>query len=488
LRAVVFSSIVFVFYFLPIVLALHFVVPRRLRNAVLLLASLVFYAWGEQDRVALLLASIVVAWAGGRVIGPPEAGRGTRARLALWSVVLASLGLLAYYKYLGFVVANGNALLAAAGVPPLEVLPVVMPLGISFFTFQAVSYVVDVHRGDVAPERSLLRFALYKSFFPQLIAGPIVRYRDVATQVGERRITREDFVAGIRRFVVGLGKKVLIANSAARTADAIFAVPASDLTAAVAWLGIACYTLQIYFDFSGYSDMAIGLGRMFGFRFLENFRWPYAAVSMTDFWRRWHVSLSTWFRDYVYVPLGGNRRGPGRTAVNLLVVFFLCGLWHGAAWTFVLWGLFHGVFLLAERAGLARVLDRAAAPVRHLYVVVAVMLGWVLFRSESVPAALGYYGALAGLSGSSGLAHPFALYADGECVLVLAAGALGSLPWVPWLRDRLARLEAAAPPLTTGGLALGREAAVLAGLVVTFVAAAARLASGTHNPFIYFRF
>jgi alginate O-acetyltransferase complex protein AlgI len=487
-RPVVFSSIVFVFYFLPIVLALHFAVPRRLRNAVLLLASLCFYAWGEQDRIAILLASIVVAWAGGRAIGPPESPRGWRARVALWGVVLASLGLVGFYKYLGFAVANGNALLSLAGAPPLAVAPVVMPLGISFFTFQALSYVIDVYRGDVAPERSLFRFALYKSFFPQLIAGPIVRYRDVAAQFGTRRITRADLVAGIRRFVVGLGKKVLIANTAATTADAIFAIPAAELTASVAWLGLACYTLQIYFDFSGYSDMAIGLARMFGFRFLENFRWPYAAASMTDFWRRWHISLSTWFRDYVYVPLGGNRLGRVRTGVNLLVVFFLCGLWHGAAWTFVLWGLFHGVFLLAERAGLGAWLDRAVAPVRHVYVVVAVMLGWVLFRSESLPGALGYYAALAGASGSLGLEHPLAMYADGECLLVLAAGFLGSVPWLPWMRARVARWEETLAPRASAGLVLAHESAVLASLALIFVAAAARLASGTHNPFIYFRF
>jgi alginate O-acetyltransferase complex protein AlgI len=483
-----FSSIVFLFVFLPIVLALYFVGPPRMRNPVLLAASLFFYAWGEQERVAILLACIVVTWACGLAIDTRRGDRGPRAKAGLTVAIVFNVGLLLYYKYGNFALDNLNALRLALGASPITIDHVVLPIGISFFTFQALSYVIDVYRGDVAAQRNVGRFAVYKSLFPQLIAGPIVRYRDVADQLGSRRTTRTKFVAGVRRFVIGLGKKTLIANTAAVTADHVFAIPATQLAAPVAWLGLCCYTLQIYFDFSGYSDMAIGLGRMFGFEIRENFRWPYVATSLTEFWRRWHISLSTWFRDYVYIPLGGNRHGPVRTGANLVLVFALCGLWHGATWTFVVWGLYHGAFLLLERTSFTRALHRLVPPFRHLYLLLVVMVGWVFFRSESLTAAGGYLQALAGISDASGREYPSGMFADSERLLVLIVGVIGSTPWLPALRDALARWEATLAPRPTLLFALGRESLVFAALIIVLLGSAARLASATNNPFIYFRF
>ena len=337
----VFSAPIFLFLFLPIVLALYFVTPSRMRNPLLLGASLVFYGWGEPRFVAVMLASALVNYGFALAIGA-----GTRRRLLLSLAITVNLGLLAVYKYSDFAVANVNTLLGWTGVPLLARPGLILPLGISFFTFHAVSYLMDVYRGRVPAQRNPLDVALYIALFPQLIAGPIVRYATIAPEIARRRTTWDGLVWGIRRFVVGLGKKVLIANTLARPADAVFGLPPSEMSAGLAWLGVACYALQIYFDFSGYSDMAIGLARIFGFPFPENFRYPYVSRSLTEFWRRWHISLSTWFRDYLYVPLGGNRRGPARVYLNLVVVFVFCGLWHGASWTFLVWGLFHGVFLV----------------------------------------------------------------------------------------------------------------------------------------------
>jgi len=369
-----------------------------------------------------------------------------------------------------------NTLFLAVGAQPVAVPRVLLPIGISFFTFHAISYVVDVYRRDATAQKSPVHAALYLLLFPQLIAGPIIRYRDLAEQLARRTVTLDDFAAGVRRFVVGLAKKILIANVVAGPADRIFAMPPDQLSAAHAWLGVACYTLQIYFDFSGYSDMAIGLGRMFGFRFPENFRWPYVAESVQDFWRRWHISLSTWFRDYLYVPLGGNRASPGRTYVNLVIVFFLCGLWHGAAWTFVVWGLFHGLFLVLERLGVARALTRVPRAVRHTYLLLVVMAGWVFFRADSLAGAAAMLAAMAGFG--SAAPTPFAVgwYLTPELVLILLAGAIGSTPWT----RTLAREGA-------GGwwaLDYARAAAITA----MFAASMMQLASRAYNPFIYFRF
>ncbi len=482
----VFSSPVFLFCFLPAVLVLYLLAGRHGRNLVLLNASLFFYAWGEKQLVLIMLGSILgnhalAVWV--------QATRGTgRARLALGISVVANIGLLAFYKYAGWLWDNATWLLSLLGLSP-ELLgsrpEIELPIGISFFTFQAWSAVIDVYRGEATVRKSPLDFGLYVSCFPQLIAGPIVRYRDVAEQIVERRVTLEGFAYGVRRFVAGLGKKVLIANVVAGPADAIFGLPAGELGLDVAWLGVVCYALQIYFDFSGYSDMAIGLGHMFGFRFLENFLHPYVARSVTEFWRRWHVSLSTWFRDYLYIPLGGNRRGPTRTYVNLVVVFFLCGLWHGASWTFVVWGLFHGLFLVLERAGLGTWLGRRPAWLRHAYLLLVVLVGWVFFRAEDFDHALGYLGAMFVPDALSNPLRAAALYLEPVTALALVAGVLGSIPWVDavarW-RERLRRQRRAF------GVDLSLGVAMNSALAVVLVVSALELAAGSYNPFIYVRF
>jgi len=361
---------------------------------------------------------------------------------------------------------------------------VLLPIGISFFTFHAISYVVDVYRGDATAQKSPVHAALYLLLFPQLIAGPIIRYRDIADQLARRWVTADDFAYGIRRFVIGLAKKVLIANVVAGPADQIFGLPTSQLDPGRAWLGIVCYTLQIYFDFSGYSDMAIGLGRMFGFRFPENFRWPYIAESVQGFWRRWHMSLSTWFRDYLYVPLGGNRVSPVRTYVNLVVVFFLCGLWHGASWTFVVWGLYHGTFLVVERLGLAEALERVWRPLRHVYLLVVVMIGWVFFRAETLTGAIGFLRAMAGARATAPTIYTLGWYLTPELWIALVAGAIGSMPIVPALAAARGRTGQTPAP----GAATTYPAFSTVALMALLVASIVHIAARTYNPFIYFRF
>jgi alginate O-acetyltransferase complex protein AlgI len=487
---VLFSSPVFLFLFLPLVLAGYFLVPRKLRNTWLFLASLLFYAWGEPVFVLVMLASIAANWSFGLAVARAERGRRAKAVIAL--AIVFDIGLLAFFKYAHFLWDNLGAFAGYAGLSGEwpEIGPVRLPIGISFFTFQALSYVIDVYRREGPAQRNPVNFGLYIALFPQLIAGPIVRYRDVAAQILGRAVTRPGFAQGVRRFVIGLGKKMLIANVMAEVADPIFALDPAKLTAPVAWLGTLAYTLQIYFDFSGYSDMAIGLGLMFGFRFLENFDYPYVATTVTEFWRRWHISLSTWFRDYLYIPMGGNRRGRGRTYLNLLVVFFLCGLWHGAAWNFVVWGLFHGTFLVLERIFLrARETPRRDL-VGHAYTLLVAMVGWVFFRAETLPRAMQHLGAMFGLGLGDGVEVRPALYLNSLVWLVLAAGAIGSVPWLPALSSWRERLVARrlARGQGAGLFDLGLELSSIAGLVAVFVASAMMLSAGTYNPFIYFRF
>jgi alginate O-acetyltransferase complex protein AlgI len=476
----VFASPVFLFLFLPTTLAAYYIAPVRWRNGVLLVASLVFYAWGEAVYLPLVLASVAFNYAIGSAIGRTEAAR-ARKRWLIFGVV-GNLAALAVFKYANFTVANVNTLAPILAMTPVALAAIPLPLGISFFTFHAISYVVDVYKRNASHERNLPRFALYILLFPQLIAGPIIRWRDIAAQLPARAQRIADLSYGVRRFVVGLGKKVIIANTLGQVADQIFALPVAELTTPLAWLGIICYTLQIYFDFSGYSDMAIGLMRMFGFRILENFNYPYIARSIREFWRRWHISLSNWFRDYLYVPLGGNRRGERRAYTNLVIVFLLCGLWHGASWPFVLWGAWHGLFLVAERAGLDRLLARMPW-LAHVYTLLVVMGGWVLFRSDTLSQALPFYAALLGQAEGDALRHPLAEYVNGFVAVTLAAGVLFSTPLarsLGRLRDSFAiRSRAAA------SIALTVDTAWL---FAVFFAACAFLAAGTYNPFIYFRF
>jgi len=475
----VFASPLFLFLFLPATIVAYFALPLRFRNGVLLAASLVFYAWGEARYVPLILGSVAFNWWMGRAIAAAATPASRKRRLA--AAVTGNLGVLAVFKYANFAVANLDAIAPVLGMTPVALAAIPLPLGISFFTFHAISYVVDVYKRTATAQRSVREFALYILLFPQLIAGPIIRYRDIAAQLVARDANASEFAYGVRRFVLGLGKKLLIANTLGATADAIFALPTNQLTSAVAWLGIVCYTLQIYFDFSGYSDMAIGLMRMFGFRILENFNYPYIAKSVREFWRRWHISLSNWFRDYVYVPLGGNRAGARRAYANLVIVFLLCGLWHGASWPFVLWGAWHGMFLIVERAGLGRVLDRHRV-VAHVYTLAAVMGGWVLFRCDTLVHARAYYRALAGFSPVDPAWHPIGEYVNGLLVATLVAGVVFATPLAPRIA---AWRERAMQWPRVRALAIGGDSAWIGAV---FVAASAMLAAGTYNPFIYFRF
>ena len=480
-----FTGPLFLFFFLPLILIFYFLSPKRLRNPVLLCASLIFYAWGEGVYVCVLLASLLLNYAGGWLLErQPD---GPRRRLWLWLVIGGNLLILGVFKYARFLIENLNALWSLFGWPTLALPAIHLPIGISFFTFMGISYVVDTYRRQLKGERKLQLFALYLTMFPHLIAGPIVRYADISRELVSRMTRREDFAYGIRRFIIGLGKKMIVANLVAQTADQIFSLPASQLTFGLAWLAIVCYTLQIYFDFSGYSDMAIGLARMFGFHFPENFDYPYAAQSITTFWRRWHMSLSTWLRDYLFFPLG-LRHPKWRLYLNILVVFFICGLWHGASWTFVVWGLWHGAFLVFERAGLADRLAALARPLRHLYALLVVMLGWVFFRAETLAQAISFIAAMAGLGRGSGVEYNVALYVNAELLAALVIGVLGSTPLMRSLYQRAERAlssrKDAAGPLAAAWLRMLSFAAMLA----IFLVSVALSAAGTYNPFIYFRF
>jgi alginate O-acetyltransferase complex protein AlgI len=510
-----FSSNEFVFAFLPIVLAIYFLAPKFARNTWLLAVSLVFYAWGEPVVAVVMLCSVAMNYVFGLLV---DRTRDTsRGRAVLGLAVAANLGLLVLFKYADWLWQGAGAALTAWGVldAPPEPLgahvgqsswiraafldsddSIRLPIGISFYTFQAFSYVIDVYRRDAPVQRNPLDVALYVAFFPQLIAGPIVRYLDVAEQIVQRVVTLSGFAYGARRFVIGLAKKVLVADLCASAADRVFALPPDQYTPELAWLGIVTYTIQIYFDFSGYSDMAIGLGHMFGFKFLENFRHPYSARSITEFWRRWHISLSSWFRDYLYIPLGGNRGTKARTYANLFIVFLLCGLWHGANLTFVAWGAFHGLFLVLERVGVGAWLDRRGAWLRHVYVMLVVMVGWVFFRAETFHAASRFLAALVGAQDAAhavdlgtavvaaGRLNPIGLFADARTWIAIACGIVGSTPWLPavasWTSTLWATGRTRAATLV--------ESAGLVALAALFVLCAMELAAGSYSPFIYFRF
>ncbi len=466
-----FTSVPFLFYFLPCVLAAYAAVQGRAgKNAVLLVASLVFYAWGEAFYLLALLGSIAVNHLIGRAIGARDgAARGRALAFGL----IANLAFLGAFKYLGFFTAQ----LAPLGVAHLELH---LPLGVSFFTFQAMSYLIDVARGSAPASRSVAKTGLFIALFPQLIAGPIVRFKDIERQLEARRESWLGFAAGAQRFVLGLGQKVLIADTLARPADAAFGAPAGGLTPDLAWLGALAYALQIYFDFAGYSNMAIGLGRMFGLKLPANFEHPYWSSSFQAFWRRWHMTLSAWFRDYLYIPLGGNRAGRWRTIANLALVFVICGLWHGAAWTFVLWGVWHGAFLGLERAGLSAWLARAPGLVGGVYTALFVTLGWVLFRAESLEHAGRYWAAMAGLAPVDAAASRAAFFLSNDVVLALLAGLVLATPYpARWARAHLARRTdlAGAGSLTAwGGVGLC--------LVLSVLVSVGR----DYAPFIYFRF
>jgi alginate O-acetyltransferase complex protein AlgI len=468
----VFTSHFFVFYFLPAVLAVYYALPRRTawRNAWLLAASIVFYGWWNPWFVWLMLGVSAVNYACGLAMAAPGASE-RRRRAAVAAAVTISLGLLVLFKYAGFLQVNANRLLALAGAPGVRVWEIILPVGISFYTFQALSYAVDVYRRDAPPARSFADFACYIALFPQMIAGPIVRYSDVAQQLRERDHRPERFATGVALFILGFAKKVLLANPLGPVADAAFGAQA--LSAPAAWLGLAAYALQIYFDFSGYSDMAVGLGRMFGFEFMRNFNAPYHADSITDFWRRWHISLSTFLRDYLYVPLGGNRRGVRRTYANLAIVMLLGGLWHGANWTFIAWGAYHGALLIAERwAGRKPFYQQMPRLTRVGLTFLLVLFSWVWFRADTLGDALAYFGALfGGGRGDGSTALLLAqMAAPGKLLALAAAGLLVLAP---------RQAHEWASELTWPKVAV---------LAPAFAWALAALFTQTFNPFLYFQF
>lgn len=474
-----FSSPIFLFGFLPVVLTLYYLAFGRGKNFVLLASSILFYTWGEVFYVWIMLFSIVINYYLGRSIGFTASS--SRRKLFLTIGVVLNLLLLVSCKYANFLSDNLNLVLTAIDINAIELEPVHLPLGISFFTFQALSYLVDVYRKEVQAQRSIYNLALYISLFPQLIAGPIVRYHDVANQIESRNHTAELYLSGVQRFVFGLAKKMLIANPLGEVADGIFSTDTAELGFGLAWLGIICYSLQIYFDFSGYSDMAIGLGRMFGFRFLENFNYPYVSQSIQEFWRRWHISLSTWFRDYLYIPLGGNRVSEFRVYLNLFIVFFLTGLWHGASWNFIVWGLFHGLFLVTERLGFSNVLARVHPLFRHIYVIFTVMIGWVFFRADSLTHALDFLGVMLNPWGSATQAYQYGLLVTTESLLSLFIGLVLSTPLI-----RVLYVKLCSPQLALNQIVFELGRCFLVGSV--FLLAVVKVASSTYNPFIYFRF
>ena len=459
----VFSSNIFLFFFLPAVLTVYYLAPRRCRNAVLLLSSLIFYGWGEPRYLLLMLAVITLNYVSGLMIASRREG-GASAKAALtWAVVL-NLGLLAVFKYPGFFC---RSLRLLPGLARLPVPQIVLPIGISFYIFQSLSYTIDVYRGETQVQRSLLRFATYVSMFPQLIAGPIVRYRDVAQQLADRRESPGQFADGVSLFVFGLAKKVLLANQMGAMWEAL-RTQSGTLSA---WAGVFAYTLQIYFDFSGYSDMAIGLGRMFGFEFRKNFDYPYISLSITEFWRRWHISLSAWFREYVYIPLGGSRRGAARQVLNLMIVWALTGLWHGASWNFVLWGLYYALLLIAEKFFLGALLQKFPAVLRHVLVLLAVGLGWMLFYFEDMGALAVFLRRLV-TPAATGI-HARNLILAWLPLMLIAA--LCATPLFARLYEKRKGRRAA-------------ELLRLAVLAALLLLSVASLATQSYNPFIYFRF
>lgn len=465
----VFSSTIFLCVYLPLVLLGYYICPKKGRNLFLLIVSLVFYAWGEPKYVFLMIFSILVNYIFGRLMDKNR-GRQKRMKLLLVLSVVIDLGLLSVFKYTDFIITNVNAIFGSS----FDLLNIALPIGISFYTFQAMSYTIDIYRNDVRVQKNLIDFGMYITMFPQLIAGPIVRYADVQDQLAERSVTTADFSEGVMRFVVGLGKKVLLANQMGAVWSEIYAL-GGDVSALMAWTGAIAYTFQIYFDFSGYSDMAIGLGRMFGFKFPENFRYPYQSVSITDFWRRWHITLSTWFKEYLYIPLGGNRYGLARQALNLLIVWSLTGFWHGAGWNFVMWGLYYFVILFIEKLFLLKALDKLPKLFRHVYALLLIVIGWVIFASDDVSVLLPYLGSMFGANGAIGGMDVYTLLTK-AALLVICCIASTELPKKLFLSAAGAMNEKAAFTL--------KSVLMIALLALSMIL----LIGDSYNPFLYFRF
>lgn len=466
-----FSSIIFLFTFLPITLLLYYIVPARIKNTILLLVSLVFYAWGEPIYIFLMIFSIFFNYICGLDIGRNLEDK-RRARRSVIFTVVVNLCILGFFKYYGFLVENLNAVL------PFQISyrELALPIGISFYTFQTLSYIIDVYRGDVKAQRNLLAFGTYVAMFPQLIAGPIVQYSDVERQLKERTVSLDKFGEGILFFIRGLSKKVLLANMIGMVYAKVTGLDMNQISVASAWLGCAAYTFQIYFDFSGYSDMAVGLGKMFGFEFKMNFDYPYISKSITEFWRRWHISLGSWFREYVYIPLGGNRVSIVKHIRNILIVWFLTGLWHGASWNFIVWGLYYGLILLIEKMVLKKVLEKIPSAVRSVYTMLLVMIGWVFFFSPDLTSAVNYLGIMFG-AGKHVLVDKQSMYILFTNWGLWAAVIIGSMPVIHQLYQvviyKRQHIKVVWNTVVYG---------------VLFLLCIAYLVTETYNPFLYFRF
>ncbi len=481
----VFSSVSFLVFFLPLVLLIYYIlpVPLKYKNIILLFPSLLFYAWGEPRNIILMLISIVINYAFGLLLAYGEEKKIYNFKKIILAIsVLLNISFLFYFKYINFTFSIINTFLSSFNIPNFSIKSIVLPIGISFYTFQAMSYIIDVYRDKSLVQKNILNLALYISFFPQLIAGPIVRYHDIKEQLSNRTHSIGLFVEGIERFIVGLSKKILIANIMAEVADGIFSLNVESVPSYYLFIAILAYTFQIYYDFSGYSDMAIGLGKMFGFKFLENFNYPYSAGTVTEFWRRWHISLSSWFKDYLYIPLGGNRKGPLRTAINLFIVFFTTGLWHGASFNFIIWGLFHGFFLSIEKVASKYLKIKKnifTIVLSHIYTMGVVMLLWVLFRND-IQQSLKIITKLF-IPKSEVPNTNLALYllVDTRFYIFLAFAFIFSFPW--WQKINLLKIETETKPIIFNLLKYST-------LIFLYIFSFMSISDNSYNPFIYFRF
>ena len=473
----VFSSPVFLFGFLPIVIISYLLLSKwKYRNIVLLVASIVFYIMGEGELVLLMISSIIINFYFGKWIEKKQ------SKKALFFGVATNILLLLVNKYFNFFIDNINDVIISLGSTPLKAPKIRLPIGISFYTFQSISYLVDVYRKENKAQSNITDLALYVSLFPQLVAGPIVRYKDVAHQLIHRVTSAPQIYSGIKRFILGLGKKVIIANTFGAQADLIFETAIADQTSLVSWFGIFCYSVQIYFDFAGYSDMAIGLGRIFGFEFLENFNFPYISKSIQEFWRRWHISLSNWFKDYLYIPLGGNRNGKFLTYFNLFLVFLLTGFWHGAGWSFIFWGLFHGFFMIIEKLGFGKLLKKLWAPLQHAYVIIVVMIAWVFFKTDDFGYGVDYVTNMFGLFSHSNETYVISDYLNKEICLFIPLVLVSSSKLLDQFHFKVVRYFVKVSKYNI------YEYTVLAGTFAIFFFSVIRISMGSYNPFIYFRF
>ncbi len=475
-----FPAPIFLFLFLPVTLLLVYLTRQsRFRNGLLVVLSLLFYIFGEADFVLMLMGSVVVNYFLGKWVDK------CKNNAAITVGVAVNLLFLVANKYLGFLTENLNFVLQGLHVHPLNVPHLKLPVGISFYTFHSISYLMDVYRKENKAQKSFTQLALYITLFPQLVAGPIIRYKDIASQFTSRVLTSSRFKIGIERFIIGLGKKVIIANTLGISTDLLFSLHPNQLSTASAWFAIICYTLQLYFDFSGYSDMAIGLAKMLGFDFMENFNFPYISRSVREFWRRWHISLSNWFRNYLYIPLGGNRVGKARVYLNLFIVFFLTGLWHGASWNFVIWGLLHGFFMVIERLGFDKILERSGRVVQHFYTLFAVVIAWVFFRIDKLDDALAFLKTLFGIGNNPG--YTLSFFTTKENVIVLVLAILLAINGVNrLLKGGIKMLYNSVSSIEAVKVSFRNVKSVALSLI--FVYAVLNVVYGTYNPFIYFRF